>query len=108
MPLHVAGNTSGFVASSRALRKEYACSDVVPHISLDGFKFIHTDGLSGFPNNLHLLSGVNWIHLTPAGFPSGIPGIGDDIDITTQQAAHPILHSIKLPPQNIKKVTPKY
>jgi hypothetical protein len=26
------------------------------------------------------------MHLTPEGFPSGIPGIGDDIDIAMQQA----------------------
>jgi len=26
------------------------------------------------------------MHLTPAGFPSGIPGIGDDIDGAMQQA----------------------
>jgi hypothetical protein len=26
------------------------------------------------------------MHLTPAGFPSGIPGIGDDIEIAMQHA----------------------
>jgi hypothetical protein len=34
------------------------------------------------------------MHLTPAGLPSGIPGIGDDIDAAIQQAPHPVLHSI--------------
>jgi len=29
------------------------------------------------------------MHLTPAGLPSGIPGIGDEIDITIQQAPQP-------------------
>jgi hypothetical protein len=35
------------------------------------------------------LSSVNWQQRTPAGFPSGIPGIGDDMDGAMQQAAHP-------------------
>jgi hypothetical protein len=34
------------------------------------------------------------MHGMPAGFPEGIPGIGDDIDITIQQAAQFALHSI--------------
>jgi len=37
---------------------------------------------------------VSWTHLTPEGFPSGIPGIGDDMDTAMQHAAQPILHSI--------------
>ena len=45
------------------------------------------------------------MHRTPAGLPSGIPGIGEDIDIAMQQAAHPILHlfalSIILAPSHI-------
>jgi hypothetical protein len=34
------------------------------------------------------------MHLTPAGLPSGIPGIGDDIEIIIQQAPQPVLHFI--------------
>jgi len=34
------------------------------------------------------------MHLTPEGFPSGIPGIGDDIDIAIQQAPQPGRQSI--------------
>lgn len=34
------------------------------------------------------------MHLTPEGLPSGIPGIGDDIDAAMQHAPHPDLHSI--------------
>jgi len=34
------------------------------------------------------------MHLTPAGLPSGIPGIGEDIDIATQQAPQWGRHSI--------------
>ncbi len=34
------------------------------------------------------------MHLTPEGLPPGIPGIGDDIDGTIQQAPQLLLHSI--------------
>jgi hypothetical protein len=34
------------------------------------------------------------MHLTPEGFPSGIPGIKLDIDIAMQQAPHFSLQSI--------------
>ena len=34
------------------------------------------------------------MHLTPEGLPSGIPGIGDEIDIAMQQAPQFFLHSI--------------
>jgi oxygen-independent coproporphyrinogen-3 oxidase len=36
------------------------------------------------------LSGVNWTQRTPAGFPSGIPGTGDEMDGAMQQAAQPM------------------
>ena len=34
------------------------------------------------------------MHLIPAGLPSGIPGIGEDIERAMQQAAHPGRQSI--------------
>jgi hypothetical protein len=34
------------------------------------------------------------MHLIPAGLPSGIPGIGLDIDIAMQQAPQPERHSM--------------
>jgi hypothetical protein len=34
------------------------------------------------------------MHLTPAGFPPGIPGIGDDIDNAMQHAPQSSLQSI--------------
>jgi hypothetical protein len=34
------------------------------------------------------------MHLTPAGFPSGNPGIGEEIDNAIQHAAQPFRHSI--------------
>jgi len=35
------------------------------------------------------------MHLTPAGFPPGIPGIGDEIDKAMQQAPQPSRQIIK-------------
>jgi hypothetical protein len=35
------------------------------------------------------------MHLTPAGFPSGIPGTGEEIEIAMQQAPQPGRQSIK-------------
>lgn len=55
---------------------------------------MHTSGRSGRPNSAQLRSGVRWMHGTPAGLPSGIPGIGDEIEMTIQQAAQPIRHSM--------------
>jgi len=34
------------------------------------------------------------MHLTPEGLPSGMPGMGDDIDSAMQQAPQFIRHSI--------------
>jgi hypothetical protein len=34
------------------------------------------------------------MHLTPEGFPSGIPGIGEEIEIAMQQAPQSGRHSI--------------
>jgi hypothetical protein len=38
------------------------------------------------------------MHRIPAGLPSGMPGIGDDMDMAIQHAAHPVLHSMIFPP----------
>jgi hypothetical protein len=34
------------------------------------------------------------MHLTPAGLPSGIPGIMDEIERAIQHAPHPVRHSM--------------
>jgi hypothetical protein len=44
------------------------------------------------------LPAVNWTHRTPAGLPSGIPGIADEIDGAMQHAPQPTRHSICLIP----------
>jgi len=40
------------------------------------------------------LSGDSCTHLTPAGFPSGMPGIRDESDGAIQQAPHPLRQEI--------------
>lgn len=89
---------SGAVRRSSSDKMANASSLVSPHMSLDGCNCTHTSGLSGLPNSLHLLSSVNCTQRTPAGFPSGIPGIGDEIEITIQQAAQPERQSIHTAP----------
>jgi hypothetical protein len=41
---------------------------------------------------LHRLSSLNCTQRTPAGLPSGMPGIGDEMEGAMQQAAHPGRH----------------
>lgn len=67
---------------------------VVPHISSEGRRLAQTAGRSGRPNRRQRLSGVSCTQRTPAGLPSGMPGIGDEIDGAIQQAPQPIRHSI--------------
>jgi len=56
-------------------------------MSCAGCKLEQTGGRSGLPNSAQRRSSVNCTHRTPAGLPSGIPGIGLDIDGAIQQAA---------------------
>lgn len=51
-----------------------------------------TAGRSGWPNSRQRHSASSWMHATPAGLPSGMPGIGLDIDGAMQQAAQPVRH----------------
>lgn len=53
-----------------------------------------TAGRSGLPNSLQLRSGDRCMQGMPAGLPLGMPGIGEEIEITIQQAAHPIRQSM--------------
>ena len=71
-----------------------ASSLLLPQNSGSGVNPPQTRGLSFFPNSSHLKSSVKWAQGTPAGLPSGIFGIGDDMEGAIQQAAHPTLHSI--------------
>ena len=46
---------------------------------------------------LHRLSAVSCTHRTPAGLPSSMPGIGEEMDMAIQHAAQPVLHSKVIP-----------
>ncbi|GEM_PF-5645189 len=71
-----------------------ASSRHVPHISGSGRNDEQTFGRSGEPNILHRFFSSKLTHRTPAGFPLGMPGIGDEIDSAIQHAPHPARHSI--------------
>jgi hypothetical protein len=62
---------------------------VVPQNSCSALKARQTFGRDATLNKAHIFSTRRWLHLTPAGVPSGIPGIGEDIEITMQHAPHP-------------------
>ena len=66
----------------------------IPQNNKSGAKPIQTSGREGSPKRVHLKSAVSWIHLIPAGFPAGIPGIGELIEISMQHTAHPRRHSM--------------
>ena len=59
-----------------------------PHISGVGLRLTHTAGRSGFPKSAQRQSGSNCTHGIPAGFPWGMPGIGEEIEGAMQQAPH--------------------
>jgi hypothetical protein len=57
-----------------------------PHISTVGRSLTHTSGRSGCPNKAQRKSGSSCTQGMLAGFPNGMPGIGELIDGATQQA----------------------
>lgn len=59
-----------------------------PHIAGVGRSDAQTAGLSGLPNNAQRSSGSSCTQRTPAGLPSGMPGIGLEIEGAVQQAPH--------------------
>ena len=59
-----------------------------------GRRQTRTAGHSGLPNSAQRKSGSSCTHFTPAGFPCGIPGIGDVIDGAMQHAPQRERHSM--------------
>lgn len=72
--------------SSSSFSQNIACSRLGPHIFSAGCKPEQNNGRSGRPKTRQRLSSASWIHLTPAGFPFGIPGIGLVMDGAMQHA----------------------
>jgi len=66
-----------------------ACDASSPHMSSDGRRPPQKAGRSGWPKILQRWSSSNCTHLTPAGLPPGMPGIGLVIDGAMQQAPQP-------------------
>ena len=58
-----------------------------PHMSDDGIRLAHTAGRRGSLKMRQALTSSSWMQRTPAGLPTGIPGIGVDIDGAMQQTA---------------------
>jgi hypothetical protein len=66
-----------------------ASSLLSPQNSGSALKSEQTFGFSSELYIAQLLSSKRLMHLTPGGFPRGIPGTGDDIDTAIQQAPQP-------------------
>ena len=70
--------------------------DVLPHISGEGFRLAHTAGRSASPKIRQRLAGSSCTQRTPAGLPSGMPGIGELMEGAMQQAPQPLRQSMLL------------
>lgn len=73
-----------------------ASKELRPHISGLGRRFTHTFGRWGMPKRRQRFSSVNCTQRTPALFPPGMPGIGEEIEGAMHQAAQPIRHLIRV------------
>jgi len=67
---------------------------LLPQIQLEAVNFWQTSGKLGCPQMVQWFSLSKFTHLTPAGFPEGIPGRGLEIEGAIQQAPQPIRHSM--------------
>jgi hypothetical protein len=79
---------NGNVSCSSLANQTSASCRLSPHISSNGCSPAQNDGRSGFPKMRQRLSSPSWMHRIPAGFPSGIPGIGLVMEGAIQQAPH--------------------
>jgi hypothetical protein len=77
---------AGTVADSSRLSQAIACDASLPHISGLGDKAEQTAGRSGRPNSRQCESSSSCMQRTPAGLPSGMPGMAELIDGAMQQA----------------------
>lgn len=82
--------------SSNHLKFCSASFGLLPQISASGLKPLQTFGRSGLLKMSQKKSSVRWIHLTKAGLPSGIPGMGELMEGNIQHAPQPGRHSMGL------------
>jgi hypothetical protein len=85
------------VAASSAAIQRTACSRLEPHISIDGRSPEQHDGRSGRPKIEQRFAASSCTQRTPAGLPSGMPGIGLEIEGAVQHAPHADRHSMAEP-----------
>lgn len=71
-----------------------ASSLLLPQTNFSALKSLQTFGLSGKSKISHCSWSFKWMQGTNAGFPSGIPGIGDEMEGMMQQAPQLDRHSI--------------
>ena len=76
----------GLVSSSRRVRYSMASVRFFPHISSEGCSEEHTAGRAGSLKIRQRIFSSRCMHAVPAGFPSGMPGIGDDMEGAVQHA----------------------
>jgi len=76
----------GLVSASSCVIQAIACSRLAPHIDALGRSERHTAGRSGLPKIRQRSSSASCTQRVPAGLPSGMPGIGLEIDGAMQQA----------------------
>ncbi|CAN5311674.1 hypothetical protein BH10PSE18_BH10PSE18_47150 [soil metagenome] len=69
-----------------------ACARLSPHIDSLGFNELHTAGRRASPKILQRSSSPSWTQRTPAGFPSGIPGMGLEMEGAVQHAPQDARH----------------
>jgi hypothetical protein len=86
------GVSPGAVSRSSSASQANAWESDSPHISRDGRNAAQTAGYSGVEWIRQRRSSSRLTHLSPAGFPRGMPGIGELMEMAMQQAAHPCLH----------------
>ena len=94
----------GAVASSSRASHCRAWAGLAPHISAEGCKDKHTAGRAAWPNRPHRPWGSSCTQRTPAGLPSGMPGMGELMDGAMQQAAQAGRQASGEPPATVGDV----
>ena len=79
----------GAVSRSSRSSPSIASSRELPHIEGEGWSEPQTAGRSGRPKSRQRSPSSNCTQGTPAGFPSGIPGMGLEMEGAVQQAPQP-------------------
>jgi hypothetical protein len=80
---------AGAVARSSDESHAIAAAALAPHISAEGINCPQTVGRSGWPKMRQALSSSSCTQRTPAGLPSGMPGMAELMDGAMQQAPQP-------------------